>query len=96
MIVETVGIRELRQEASRVIRYVEESGSEVEVTIQGRPAAVIIPFRWAGRSRTVSSETLERRLADLQTGDHDWAEEVHRLREDDALTDPWREGGAAG
>jgi len=85
-----VGIRELRQDASRVIRHVEESGSEVEVTIQGRPAAVIIPFRSAGRSRTVSSETLAKRLSDLQAGDHEWAEEVHRLREDDDLTDPWR------
>lgn len=87
---ESVGIRELRQDASRVIRRVEESGLEIEVTIQGRPAAVISPFRWAGRSRTISSEILERRLADLQAGDQEWAEEVHQFREDDALADPWQ------
>lgn len=92
---EVVGIRELRQDASRVIRRVEESGLEIEVTIQGRPAAVIRPFRWAERSRTIGSELLERRLADLQAGDHEWAEEVHQLREDDTLADPWQKGKAS-
>ncbi|HET9060501.1 MAG TPA: type II toxin-antitoxin system prevent-host-death family antitoxin [Acidimicrobiales bacterium] len=44
----TVGLRELRQEASELVRQV-ESGEEIEITVSGRPAALMIavaPKRW--------------------------------------------------
>ena len=39
-----VGLRELRQQASELIRRV-EAGEEVVVTVSGRPAARIVPLR---------------------------------------------------
>lgn len=44
----TVGLRELRQNASELVRRV-ESGEEIEITVAGRPAARLvpaIPTRW--------------------------------------------------
>jgi prevent-host-death family protein len=43
----SVGIRELRQNASAVIRRV-AAGESVEVTDRGRPVARIVPLRAAG------------------------------------------------
>jgi prevent-host-death family protein len=40
----TVGIRELRRRASEVIRMVRENGSHVEITLRGKPVAMIIPI----------------------------------------------------
>ncbi len=45
---ETVGLRELRQNASDIVRRV-ESGEEIDVTVSGRLAARIVPAmprRW--------------------------------------------------
>jgi prevent-host-death family protein len=39
----TVGIRELRQQASALIRKVREDGSQVEITLRGKPVALLIP-----------------------------------------------------
>lgn len=44
----TVGLRELRQEASEIVRRV-EGGEEIDVTVSGRLAARIVPAtprRW--------------------------------------------------
>ena len=62
----TVGLRELRQEASDLVRQV-ESGQEIEITVSGRPAARMIPAapkRWRRWDH----------VADLFTGrpDPDW------------------------
>lgn len=43
-IMERVGIRELKQNASAVIRRV-EAGETIEVTEHGRPVARIVPLR---------------------------------------------------
>jgi prevent-host-death family protein len=51
----TVGLRELRQRASEIVRQVEE-GHEMTVTVQGRPAVRLVPIT---RSRW-------RRLADVR------------------------------
>lgn len=40
----SVGLRELRQEASRVLRRV-AAGESVEITVHGRPVAVISPLQ---------------------------------------------------
>jgi len=39
----TVGIRELKQQASELIRLVRETGSEVRVTYRGQVVALLIP-----------------------------------------------------
>ena len=39
-----IGVRELRQQTSEVIRRVREEGVEYVVTYKGRPVAVILPL----------------------------------------------------
>ena len=42
-----IGVRELRQQASKYLRQV-ESGETIEVTDRGRPVALLIPVPVAG------------------------------------------------
>jgi prevent-host-death family protein len=87
---ESVGLRELRQNASGVIRRVEQTGIEIEVTVQGRPVALITPLVGAHRRlRSIRTELLKSALSELGSGDADWATEIHASREDDTVTDPW-------
>jgi prevent-host-death family protein len=81
---DAIGLRELRQHASEIIRRV-EAGTQVTVTVNGRPAARIVPVR--RRTWRRWSE-----IADLFTGDRaaeGWAAERDLL--DNAITDPWSE-----
>ena len=39
----SVGIRELKQQASELIRMVRENGSEIQVTYHGKVVALLIP-----------------------------------------------------
>jgi prevent-host-death family protein len=39
----TVGIRELKQQASELVRMVRETGKEVQVTYHGKVVALIVP-----------------------------------------------------
>jgi prevent-host-death family protein len=41
----TVGIRELKQQASELVRMVRETGREVQVTYHGEVVALLIPVR---------------------------------------------------
>lgn len=77
----TVGLRELRQQASELIRRV-EAGEEVTITVAGRPSArltAVVPRVW----RTWDD------VADLFVGaaDNEWAED--RAQIDQELRDPW-------
>jgi len=48
-----VGVRELKQRTSRVLRELQHRGEEIEVTHRGRVVARLIPVRAApSRSRT--------------------------------------------
>jgi prevent-host-death family protein len=40
----SIGIRELRQHASRYLRLVEERGEPIEITDRGRPVALLTPL----------------------------------------------------
>ena len=72
---ETVGLRELRQRASEIVRQVED-GHEMTVTVQGRPAIRLVPI----------TRTRWRRLAEV-TGLFDgapedsatWRDEMDRI-----------------
>jgi len=39
----TVGIRELKQQASELVRLVRETGKEVQVTYHGKVVALLVP-----------------------------------------------------
>lgn len=76
-----MGLRELRQQASELVRRV-EAGEVVTVTISGRPAARLVP---AERNRW-------RRDADIRAlfagpADDGWLRDRDLL--DDALRNPW-------
>ena len=45
----TVGVRELKEQASELIRLVREEGSEVQVTYRGKVVALLIPVEHARR-----------------------------------------------
>jgi prevent-host-death family protein len=77
----TVGLRELRQDASDLVRQV-ESGEEIEITVSGRPAARLVPAapkRWQRWDD----------LADLFTGrpDPDWQRDMDMV--DQTVPNPW-------
>lgn len=79
----TVGLRELRQQASDLVRRV-EAGEEITITVAGRPSARLVPVAPA-TWRTWKD------VADVFAGpdDPDWAGDRDRI--DDALRDPWQQ-----
>ena len=87
-----VGIRELRQRASELLRLV-EAGETVEVTDRGRPVALLTPLpaadpltRLRARGETIepvgSLDDLEPPIA-LPTGFERPSEILRRMREDE-------------
>ncbi|MXG91201.1 type II toxin-antitoxin system Phd/YefM family antitoxin [Nocardioides flavescens] len=77
----TVGLRELRQDASELVRRV-EAGEEITISVSGRPAARLSPVRPA-RWRTWDE------VEELFQGpaDPDWREDRDLV--DGELRDPW-------
>ena len=77
----TVGLRELRQDASGLVRRV-ENGEEITITVSGRPSARLVaahPRRWC--TWEDAAELFDGR------GDPDW--ESDRDLIDDSIVDPW-------
>lgn len=76
-----VGLRELRQDASDLVRRA-ESGEEITITVSGRPSARLTQTQ-ANRWRSWGE------IADLFRGpdDPDWESDRQLL--DDAVRDPW-------
>ena len=78
---DAIGLRELRQNASEIIRRV-EAGESLTVTVAGRPAALLVPAatrawrQWAD-------------ISDLFSGvaDPDWEADRELISED--MRDPW-------
>lgn len=76
-----VGIRELRQDASELVRRA-QGGEEITITVSGRPSARLVPARptqWRPWGE----------IADLFRGpdDPDWAQDRDLV--DNELRDPW-------
>lgn len=81
---ERVGVRELRQNASKVVSEVEQHGPVV-VTVNGRDAVVMSPLashRWV-------SAKVALRYWDTLDADPDWAAELREQRAADLISDPW-------
>lgn len=77
----TVGLRELRQHASDLVRRV-EAGEEVTITVAGRVTARLVP----ASTRTWRSWG---EISDLFEGPADPIWEQDRDRIDSRLIDPW-------
>lgn len=80
-----VGLREMRQQASELVRRVEE-GEEFVVTVAGRPAARLVPvrqMRW--RKGHEIRDLFETAV------DPDWSDEHSKRSDviDDLPRDPW-------
>jgi prevent-host-death family protein len=76
-----LGLRELRQHASDLVRRA-QAGEQLVITVSGRPAAMLGPVQrdtW----RTYDE------IADLFSTPTDprWAEDLRRIRDD--VSDPW-------
>ena len=77
----TVGLRELRQEASDLVRRV-EAGEEITITVSGRPSARLVPVRPAQWRPWADVAEVLRGPADPE-----WAQTRDLL--DDEEQDPW-------
>jgi prevent-host-death family protein len=80
-VMDEVGLREMRQQASELVRRA-ESGERVTITVAGRPAAVLGP----------AASTAWRHWDDIadifaRPVDPDWAADRDHL--DDVPADPW-------
>lgn len=81
---DTVGLREMRQQASELVRRVED-GEEIIVTVAGRPAARLVPVR---RLRWRKGHEIAQ-IFDVPT-DPAWsAEHANRSDLDELARDPW-------
>jgi prevent-host-death family protein len=78
---DTVGLRELRQHASELVRRVEE-GEEIVITVAGRPGARLVPAARRAWRQWVD-------IADLFAGPEDsaWTADRDELAHD--VRDPW-------
>jgi prevent-host-death family protein len=79
----TVGVRELKQNASQVLAKVED-GESFLVTVQGREVARLIP---ATRATWVPAEEMMA-VYDVPV-DPDFWEDINRARHSSIQTDPW-------
>lgn len=77
----TVGLRELRQDASDLVRRV-EAGEEITITVAGRPSARLV----AAKSRSWRSFPA---IAELFDGPEDTEWDTDRDLVDQAVRDPW-------
>ena len=80
-VMNTVGLRELRQDASDLVRRV-EAGEEITITVSGRPSARLVPARLIRWRSWTDIEELFRGPADA-----DWQRDRDLV--DDELRDPW-------
>ena len=80
--VDTVGLRELRQNASELVRRVEQ-GEEITITVAGRPGARLVPA-------TPQTWRPWDAVAEVFNGaaDSDWADDRDEIAHD--IRDPWQ------
>jgi prevent-host-death family protein len=69
----TVGVRELKNQTSRIVRAVREKMIEYVITVQGEPVAVLRPFTDEDAQKLRQAE-VEEALAEMKTLAHQVAE----------------------
>jgi len=62
----TIGVRELKNQASRIVRAVREEMAEYVITLQGKPVAVLRPFSDADAQKLRQAE-IDEALAEMKT-----------------------------
>ena len=75
----TVGIRELKQQASELIRRVRETGSEVQITYHGKVVALLVPAEPHQRPEAEAEAWAELDILAAQIGRR-WPEGVSAQR----------------
>jgi len=55
----TIGIRELKQQASELIRMVREEGTEVQITYHGKVVALLVPVEPADHTEQEANVWME-------------------------------------
>ena len=65
----SVGIRELKNQASRIVRTVQEERTEYVITVRGDPVAVLRPFTNEDANRLRQAE-LDETLAEMKALAH--------------------------
>ena len=87
--VTTIGVRELKNKASRIVRAVREEMAEYVITVQGKPVAVLRPLtdedtqklRQAEREQALAEmKTLARQIAEAWTSPQSGVELVAEQR----------------
>jgi prevent-host-death family protein len=61
---ERIGVRELRQNASKYLRRVAQ-GESIEITDRGRPVAVLVPSKLTGLDRLIAEGRVRPAQGDL-------------------------------
>jgi prevent-host-death family protein len=61
----TVGVRELKQQASEIVRMVRETGNQVQVTYHGEVIALLIPVKQVGKKSKNSWAKLDLLAAEI-------------------------------
>ena len=69
----TVGVRELKQRTSDLLRQVRQSGKEIQITYRGEVIALIVPVKRAQNDAGDAWATLDTLAAEI--GAH-WPEEL--------------------
>lgn len=59
----SIGVRELRQNASRYLRLVEERRESIQITDRGRPVALLSPLPSGGRIEELAASGRLRRAS---------------------------------
>jgi prevent-host-death family protein len=88
---ETVGVRELRQQASALIRRV-QAGEEIIIAVSGRPAARMTPLEPMNRTWRTGHEIAH---IFISRTDPSWLDELKADRNEpmDEPDNPWDEVG---
>ncbi len=61
-----IGVRELKNQASRIVRTVREEMAEYVITLQGKPVAVLRPFTDQDAQKLRQAE-IDEALAEMKT-----------------------------
>ncbi len=75
----TVGIRELKQQASELVRMVRETGKEVRITYHGKVVALLVPVEPAAHTEQETRAWMEIDHLAAEIGAR-WPEEVSAAR----------------